>query len=156
MSLTTHRQQLSAITYSCGKSHCVPVAKPCCIEGCNNTIEKGAGGMCGMHAQRVRRYGDPNYLTPEVQRRANSRAAMLARVDEVKPTTYRKLYGRHEHRVIAEQMLGRPLQRNEIVHHIDGNKHNNEPSNLQVMTQSDHVRMHIDEMRAARKAKHGY
>lgn len=112
--------------------------------------------MCGMHAQRVRRYGDPNYLTPEVQRRANSRAAMLARVDEVKPTTYRKLYGRHEHRVIAEQMLGRPLQRNEIVHHIDGNKHNNDPSNLQVMTQSDHVRMHIDEMRAARKAKHGY
>jgi len=95
-----------------------------------------------MHAQRVRRYGDPNYVTPEAQRRASNRTAMLRRVTEVKPNTYRKLYGRHEHRVIAEQMLGRPLKRNEIVHHIDGNKHNNDPSNLQVMTQSEHVREH--------------
>lgn len=98
--------------------------------------------MCGMHTQRVRRYGDPNYLTPEAQRRANSRAAMLKRVTEVKPSTYRKLHGRHEHRIIAEQMLGRPLMRNEIVHHIDGDKHNNDPSNLHVMTQSEHVREH--------------
>ncbi len=156
MSLTSYRLQESAVTYTYGKPPCEPVAKVCCIDGCANTIEKGAYGMCGMHAQRVRRYGDPNYITPEAQRRANSRAAMLARVDEVKPTTYRKLHGRHEHRVIAEQVLGRPLQRNEIVHHIDGNKHNNDPSNLQVMTQSDHVRMHHEEMRAARKPKHGY
>lgn len=118
------------------------VAKQCCVDGCKNDTSKGAGGMCGMHAQRVRRYGDPNYITPEAQRRANNRLAMLARIAEVQPTTYRKLHGRHEHRVIAEQMLGRPLLRNEIVHHIDGNKHNNEPSNLQVMTQSEHVRMH--------------
>jgi len=81
---------------------------------------------------------------------------MLARIVEVKPSTYRKLHGRHEHRVVAEQMVGRPLQRNEIVHHIDGNKHNNDPSNLRVMTQSEQVRMHHEEMRAARKAKHGY
>jgi hypothetical protein len=98
--------------------------------------------MCSMHAQRVRRYGDPNYVTPEAQRRENNRAAQLRRVTDVKPTTYRKRHGRHEHRVIAEQMLGRPLRRNEIVHHIDGNKHNNDPTNLQVMTQSEHVREH--------------
>jgi len=145
-----------AITYSCWKSLYEPVAKICCVEGCNNTIEKGVGGMCGMHSQRVRRYGDPNYITPEAQRRANLRNAKLACIAKLKPTTYRKLHGRHEHRVIAEEMLGRPLQRNEIVHHIDGNKHNNDPSNLQVMTQSEHVRMHHKEMLAARKAKHGY
>ena len=81
---------------------------------------------------------------------------MLNRVIEIKPTTYRKLHGRHEHRVIAEQMLGRALKRNEIVHHIDGNKHNNEPSNLQIMTQSEHVRLHLQEMQKARKDKHGY
>lgn len=156
MSLTPVRPQAQEITYSCGKSLCEPVAKKCCVEGCANTIEKGAKGMCGMHAQRVRRYGDPNYVTPEAQRRANSRAAMLARIDEVKPTTYRKLHGRHEHRVIAEQMLGRPLQRNEIVHHIDGNKHNNDPSNLLVMTQSEHMKLHLADMMQARKQKHGY
>jgi hypothetical protein len=156
MSLIAYRPQLPEITYSCGKSLCEPVPKKCCVEGCANTTQKGANGMCGMHAQRVRRYGDPNYVTPEAQRRANNRAAMLARVTEVKPTTYRKLNGRHEHRVIAEQMLARPLNRNEIVHHIDGNKHNNDPSNLLVMTQSEHVRLHHAEMLKARKAAHGY
>ena len=132
------------------------MAKQCCIDGCTNDTSKGARGMCGMHAQRVRRYGDPHYITPEEQRRVNNREAMLNRVIEIKPTTYRKLHGRHEHRVIAEQMLGRALKRNEIVHHIDGNKHNNEPSNLQIMTQSEHVRLHLQEMQKARKDKHGY
>lgn len=55
---------------------------------------------------------------------------------------YRKLYGRHEHRVIAEQKLGRPLKRGEIVHHKDENILNNDPSNLQVMTQAEHMRLH--------------
>lgn len=134
----------------------ISMAKQCCIDGCTNDISKGARGMCGMHAQRVRRYGDPDYITPEWQRRVNNRKAMLNRVTEVKPTTYRKLHGRHEHRVIAEQILGRPLNRNEIVHHIDGNKHNNNPSNLEVMTQSEHIKMHLQEMKKARKDKHGY
>ncbi|MEB3302014.1 MAG: HNH endonuclease signature motif containing protein [Cyanobacteriota bacterium] len=98
-----------------------------------------------MHAQRFRRYGDPLYVTPESKRRATNRSAQLARFEPkaVKPTTYRKCYGRHEHRVVAEQILGRPLRRGEIVHHKDGDKHNNDPSNLEVMTQSDHVREHF-------------
>jgi hypothetical protein len=117
--------------------------KPCCcIEGCMKPVDSHQ--MCAMHAQRVRRYGDPHYVTSEAQRRENNRVAQLARFDSVKPTTYRKRNGRHEHRVVAEQMLGRPLRRGEIVHHIDGNKHNNDPSNLQVMSQSDHIREHFN------------
>jgi hypothetical protein len=42
------------------------------------------------------------------------------------------------------------------VHHIDGNKKNNALSNLQVLTQSEHVRLHWPEMMAARKRKAGY
>lgn len=56
--------------------------------------------------------------------------------------SYRKLNGRHEHRVVAEQKIGRPLQRGEIVHHIDGNHLNNDPANLAVMTQAEHMREH--------------
>ena len=35
-----------------------------------------------------------------------------------------------EHRLVMEQILGRFLSREEVVHHIDKNKQNNDPSNL--------------------------
>lgn len=108
-------------------------------------------GMCGAHAQRVRRYGDAHYLTSEIDRRTNNRAAQLARFEVIKETTYRKRMGRHEHRVVAEEMIGRPLKSHEIVHHKDGNKHNNRPDNLEVMTQSEHIALHRDEINAGRR-----
>lgn len=57
-------------------------------------------------------------------------------------TWYRKVDGRHEHRTVAEKILGRKLTEKEIVHHIDGDKRNNAPENLQVMTQAEHFRLH--------------
>jgi len=142
-----HRKVLAVLPTGAGKwydfiaRNCWPMPGICTIEGCDKPLD--SHGMCGMHAQRMRRYGDPHYVTPEQQRRASNRAAQLARFDYVKPNTYRKLYGRHEHRVIAEQMLGRSLLPSEIVHHIDGDKQNNHPSNLQVMTQDHHLREHL-------------
>lgn len=56
---------------------------------------------------------------------------------------YTKVNGVHRHRAVAEKMLGRPLKRGEIVHHIDGDKKNDTPENLQVMTQSEHIRKHL-------------
>ena len=61
--------------------------------------------------------------------------------------SYPKLYGRHEHRVVASKMLGRPLKKGEVVHHIDGNKRNNDPLNLMVFkSQAEHVRWHLNEI----------
>lgn len=47
-----------------------------------------------------------------------------------------------QHRLIASKKMRRPLLPNEIVHHIDGNKRNNSPGNLQVVTRSEHWKIH--------------
>ena len=46
------------------------------------------------------------------------------------------------HRVIMEQYLGRPLTFNDVVHHCDGNRTNNNLSNLKLMTRSEHTSFH--------------
>lgn len=46
------------------------------------------------------------------------------------------------HKLIAEAVIGRQLERHETVHHIDENKLNNDPRNLAVLTKGDHTRWH--------------
>lgn len=48
----------------------------------------------------------------------------------------------YEHRVVAEQKLGRCLRDDEEVHHIDEDKQNNDPSNLEVVTSAEHGMKH--------------
>lgn len=54
-----------------------------------------------------------------------------------------------QHRVIMEKHLGRPLTKDEIIHHIDYNKKNNDISNLMVMTRAEHNALHAKERREA-------
>lgn len=48
------------------------------------------------------------------------------------------LRGQRLHRIIAEAMLGRKLNKDEDVHHRDGNKLNFSPDNLQVLGHREH------------------
>lgn len=47
-----------------------------------------------------------------------------------------------EHILVAEKKIGRRLKEDEVVHHINGDKTDNRPENLQVMTNSEHVKLH--------------
>lgn len=50
-----------------------------------------------------------------------------------------------EHDLIMECLIGRWLQDDEVVHHKNKIKNDNRASNLQLMTKSEHTRMHVIE-----------
>jgi hypothetical protein len=50
--------------------------------------------------------------------------------------------GRSAHVVRMEDRLGRPLKEDECVHHIDGDRQNNNDNNLALLTRSGHARLH--------------
>ena len=89
------------------------------------------------------------YLTSDHQRaigaasRERRAAAMRDKYRGGTKPTYRKFNGRHEHRVIMEQALGRALTSSEIIHHIDGNHRNNARENLELTTRAEHARHHF-------------
>ena len=61
-------------------------------------------------------------------------------------TRYRKILAngkpRQEHRVVMEQVLERPLRRDEYVHHLNGDGFDNRPDNLVVVSAHDHAQWH--------------
>lgn len=50
-----------------------------------------------------------------------------------------------QHRLIMEQHIGRRLEKNEVVHHKNRNRADNRLENLQLMTASEHMSMHMIE-----------
>lgn len=56
--------------------------------------------------------------------------------------SYVKYRGNREHRFVAEAALGRPLLTTEHVHHVDGDKANNDPANLVVVLPGEHLKIH--------------
>lgn len=59
-----------------------------------------------------------------------------------------------EHRKVMEDVLGRKLLPDEVVHHKDGNKQNNDPNNLQVMSPSEHSSYHARKL--VQEGKHHF
>ena len=47
------------------------------------------------------------------------------------------------HRVLAENMVGRSLGTDEVVHHKDGDGSNDDPGNLEVQDRAEHSRQHV-------------
>lgn len=60
-----------------------------------------------------------------------------------------KRYRIYQHRLVLQKKLGRELRSDEVAHHIDGCRSNNDPVNLAVMVGREHAREHLLERVAA-------
>lgn len=111
--------------------------KPRCIK-CGSEICYGSKQCksCYHESRRIQKgeyinedgylqyYGEYYKDHPEYNHESNWRRGILA------------------HRYIMEQHIGRFLTKEEIVHHLDGDKLNNDISNLRIMSQSEHAKLH--------------
>ena len=93
-----------------------------------------------IHCSQMNAELNPVRMNSEVREKIRE-----ARLNAGTGKTYTKRYGRHEHRIVAEEILGRPLLQGEVVHHRDGNKRNNDPRNIVIFaSQSEHAKAHAE------------
>jgi len=62
-------------------------------------------------------------------------------------STYESCYNSEKkrvtrHTIVAEKKYGRKVKKGEIVHHLDGNRQNNKPENLVILTRVKHNQVH--------------
>lgn len=127
----------------------------CEIEGCGRNAH--AKNLCLMHYKRaltLKRNGGvdgrghhQNHVRGKLHYRWNkgqmvsSHGYILVRVNKDHPRANANGYA-YEHDLVMEQILGRPLQNGEVVHHKNENTQDNRPDNLELKTNAEHTRHH--------------
>lgn len=110
---------------------------PCLTDGCSKLSV--AFGMCGNCYQHYKKYGDSskrsNRFNKRFEKIVDDKGYVLIHVKGHGNT--RKSSGRvPEHRFVMSQFLGRALNKNENVHHKNGNRSDNRLENLELWVTS--------------------
>lgn len=93
-----------------------------------------------------------------ISKAKQKKADETAKGVSLKPSGYYEITrgenkGRSLHVMIFEKRLGRRLLNDECIHHIDGDKTNNDINNLALMTRSAHARLHRHEDKLSNKLR---
>lgn len=108
--------------------------KVCSIENCSKPLI--ARGFCENHYRTFRRTGHPlGYVNQQWGHAKTIRADGYIYITRDGKQVM-------EHRWLLEQYLGRKLLDSEVVHHINGRRRDNRIENLQIMSKSDHAKLH--------------
>lgn len=99
----------------------------CGVDGCERPRDDG--NWCSMHSMRVLRKGEPG---------AAAKRTQAGWVDRKGYRRFRRPDRTHvfEHHLVMEQVLGRLLLPDENVHHMNGDKLDNRPANLELWNTS--------------------
>lgn len=133
----------------------------CSVEGCDRTRRER--GMCHTHYERARRNGLAK-LPPRAAAPTTTRTLQPGeRVPSGTPARYlnaigyvrlRWLVGVASYVEVYEHRLNAGLPAKHLhVHHVNGNKADNRPENLRVMTATDHMTLHANDPDWVARAK---
>jgi hypothetical protein len=106
----------------------------CTIEGCGRGAT--SGNFCRSHYNRLRKYGDPlaggPIRTVTGGGSINHGYWWLPVPEELRHLVPDGRKNEFEHRTVMAAVLGRPLLSEETVHHLNGDRLDNRPENLEL------------------------
>ena len=107
---------------------------------------------CGEKTSYIYKHGHHTRLfAPEEQARRGRMNNGDKQRDPPGAVGYRKVAGRHEHRVVMEKAVGRLLGPDDLVHHANRNKRDNRLENLELTTRAEHINEHREELIAGKR-----
>ena len=113
----------------------------CSVDECENRAI--AHGYCPKHYHHVKKYGDAVTGPTRPNRGKGMTISVAGYVQLFMPDHHEANQRGYvmEHRVVMEKVAGRHLRPGEVVHHIDGDRVNNRPDNLELFgSHSEHIK----------------